>query len=120
RGHALGAGQDAAWRASLRLGRLKRRKLSHNHPVDRDPSATVSTNVGEKMQRGALLLTAGGALSPSFAPVTLSAPVYASRLRATRLSEEADAELHHGRPLAGRPRGSLARCSVRGKSVCHR
>jgi hypothetical protein len=68
----LGAGQDAAWRASLRLARLKRRKLSHNDPVDRDPSATVSTNVGEEMQRGALLLAAGGALSPSFAPVTLS------------------------------------------------
>src|SRR5262249_35649386 len=46
---------------------------SHNHPLDRDPSATVSTNVGEEMQRGALLLAADGALSPSFAPVTLSA-----------------------------------------------
>src|SRR6516165_3357695 len=46
------------------------RKLSHNDPMDRDPSATVSTNVGEEMQRGALLLAAGGALSPSFAPVT--------------------------------------------------
>ena len=68
----MGAGQDAAWRASLRLARLKRRKLSHNDPVDRDPSATVSTNVGEEMQRGALLLAAGGALSPLLAPVTLS------------------------------------------------
>jgi len=43
----------------LRLARLKRRKLSHNDPVDRDLSATVSTNVGEEMQRGALLLAAG-------------------------------------------------------------
>jgi len=44
-------------------------------------------------------------------------PVYASRLRTTRLSEEAGAELHHGRPLAGRPCGGLARCSVRRK-IC--
>src|SRR5262249_19368374 len=117
RGHALGAGQDAAWRASLRVARLKRRKLSHDDPVDRDPSATVSTNVGEQMQRGALLLAAGGALSPSFAPVTLSVTCPCEPAANNTPPAKVGAELHHGRPLAGRPRGGIARCSLRRK-IC--
>ena len=86
-------------------------KLSHNDPVDRDPSATVSTNVGEEMQRGALLPAAGGALSPSFAPVILSVTCPRAGCEQHAPSEAAGAELHHGRLLAGRPRGGIARCS---------
>src|SRR5215831_16837491 len=113
RGHALGAGQDAAWRASLRVARLKRRKLSHNHPVDRDPSATVGTNEGEEMQRGALLLAAGGALSPSFAPVSLSVTCLcepaANNTPPAKRPVSSDITADRSKVL---PRGSIARCCL--------
>src|SRR5262249_34158066 len=69
------------------------------------------------MQRGALLLAAGGALSPSFAPVTLSVTCPCEPAANNTPPAKAGAELHHGRPLAGRPRGGIARCSLRRK-IC--